>query len=141
METINQNNQEEQANNTGGLNENEQNEAGAYNDPGDDAADQEDYPATGVDDTEETGEDNGAENDDLAEDDDDDLTESDDVDESANDADGNGGYSDAANPAETNSWSLQHKQTRLSLRVCLVPPINPLHFYYGYQQSKTDPRT
>jgi hypothetical protein len=110
METANQNNQEEQANNTGSLNENEQNEAGAYDDPGDDAANQEDYPATGVDDTEETGEDNGTENDDLADDDnedllddDDDLTESDDVDESANDADGNGGYSDTANPAETNS--------------------------------------
>lgn len=115
METINPNTQEEQGNAMDSLNENDQNTASAYNGPSDDTLDQdgsleegEESPA-GLDDEDDDLLDEDDESDDLTDDDDDlldeddDLTEDDEVDESANDADGNGGYPDVANPVETNS--------------------------------------
>jgi hypothetical protein len=103
METINSINQEEQEGNFANANVNEDNTTG-YNSPGDDAANQEDYPETGNE--SQTGaatDDNLLETDDDENfDDDDDLTDIDDEaddDESANDTDGNGGYPDAANIA------------------------------------------
>jgi hypothetical protein len=116
METTNQFNQEEQVGNFANINANDQ--GSNYNEPGDDAANQEDYPETGN----ETQTGAATDNDLLETDDDDNLDNDDDLtdiddeldddeldgdneldDESANDADGNGGYPDAANVTETNS--------------------------------------
>jgi hypothetical protein len=87
METINLNNQEQQLNEffNGGDEDTDTTE------PGRDEADQSDFPDT--DDLDEELADDGLT-------DDQDQTE---VDHSANDADGNGGYPDVANPAELNS--------------------------------------
>jgi hypothetical protein len=64
-----------------------------------DLADETDYDDDEL--TSDEEEDSEIDDDDITADDDDLIT--DDDDESANDVDGNGGYSDAANPAETNS--------------------------------------
>jgi hypothetical protein len=108
METTNSINQEEQAGNYADTNANSQGDNASYNGGGDDAANQEDFPDTGNESQTGATTDNDLleTDDDDNFDDDDDLVDTDDEigdNESAIDTDGNGGYPDAANIAETNS--------------------------------------